>query len=151
AMADDRESAVGRYAGARLSVQRWAGGAAVAVRVLPWAALGVSALAVRTELESTRVVWAGGAGARLADLSPAFDVVFSPSADAWPPMAVAGLVAAPPDWPIELGASVAWRGSAHLDGSSPAAQSRGSTAQSTPLATLTGAGATLDLDAETVL
>src|SRR5262249_25133920 len=67
------------------------------------------------------------------------------------PMAVAGLVAAPPDWPLELGASIAWRGSAHLDGSSPAATSRGTTAQMTPLAALTGAAAPLDPDAETVV
>jgi len=151
AMADDRQTAAGRYAGARLSLQRWAGGAAVAVRVLPWAALGASALAVHTEVESTRVLWAGSGGARLADLSPAFDVAWRPSADGWSPMAVAGLVAAPPDWPLELGASVAWRGSAHLEGASPAASSRGATPQNLALASLGGAAATLDLDAETVV
>ena len=149
---DDREAALGRYAGSHLAMSRWAGGVGAAVRLLPWMAVGAGVLAVRTRVEAARTIWAGPSPAtRVADLSPDYDVLVLAAADGWSPMASAGVVVAPPDLPLELAASVVWRGATSLRGMTAPATSRGAGPTSTPLAALAGGTATLDLDAETVL
>jgi hypothetical protein len=147
-MHDDRAAAPARYAGTRLASERWAGGGAVAVRVVPWVAVGASLLAARTRVAHERTVWLGteGAGA-LADLSPAADAPFGAEGTGWSPVASVGLVAAPPDLPLELALTAAHRSAVSLAGAPHGGVARDGAAAG-QLSAEPGAGATLDLGGE---
>jgi hypothetical protein len=79
-------------------------------------AIGVSVAASRIELDETRRLWAGFAGVHQPG-DPRDDVEVAMSADdAFAPSAVAGIFYAASSLPLELGGSVGWAKSAHVDG-----------------------------------
>jgi hypothetical protein len=118
--ADDRAAYPYRYAGERFHLRRTGGGVGVAVRALPWLAVGGAALAFDVSMWQQRTLWAGdpAAAGDLGSRSPAWDMpFFAGGEDGFVPALSAGLVVAPVDLPLELGASVFWSADAHLVGS----------------------------------
>jgi hypothetical protein len=106
----------GRYAGLAMSsrVRTLAGGASW--RANDWLAIGAGVSASRVSLDETRRIWAGFAGRdTLGDASRDVTVRVSGD-DAIVPGAAAGLLIAPVDTPVELGASIAWSARASIAG-----------------------------------
>jgi long-subunit fatty acid transport protein len=147
-MHDDRAATPQRYAATRLHLGRTAVAAGAAARLLPWLAVGASGLALRTSLEAGRVLWAGPPGSTIAlgGLSPAYDMAFAADGTAWSPAAGAGLVAAPPDLPFELGASLLWQGGVTITGAPALRPSRGAGAGGPDVAAAVAADASARLD-----
>ena len=124
----DRAPFASRYAGTRLDVSVRALGVGVGVRALPWLAVGAAVLAEQVSLAAERTLYVGApaAGTSLAALDPALDMPFSADGDAFAvPAASLGVLCAPLDAPLELGASVLWSADAHLEGGVHLADSRG--------------------------
>jgi hypothetical protein len=105
-----------RYAGIAGSYRRDTVSIGAARRIGSSLALGLALGASRVQVSEHRRVWAGFDG-RGPPGNPMYDVDLQLSAtDRFTPSAVAGVLYAPEDAPIELGASVAWSGIARLDG-----------------------------------
>ncbi len=105
-----------RYAGIAGSYRRDTFSVGAARRIGSSLALGLAVGVSRVSVSEHRRIWAGFVG-RGAVGDPRSDVDVELSAtDAFTPSAVAGVLYAPEDAPIELGASVAWSGIARLDG-----------------------------------
>lgn len=97
-----------RYAGIAGALRRDAVTAGVARRIGDTLAVGLSAAGARVAVSEIRRMWAGFAG-REAIGSPEQDLELLISGrDAFVPSAVAGVLIAPEDSPLELGASVGW-------------------------------------------
>ncbi len=80
-------------------------------------AIGLSVAASRISVQETRRLWAGYAGISTVgdprrDVELAFDAT-----DDFVPSAVAGILIAPEEGSLELGASIGWSGRANTDGS----------------------------------
>lgn len=137
---DDRATATARYAATQVELRRWGLGIGAAVRVLPWLALGASALVLRSELVHGRTLW-GGPTAELAleELSPAYDMAFEASGSAWSPALGASAIAAPPDLPLEFAASVLWQPTPTLSGHPRLSSSRNGAIAATVIAAATSA------------
>lgn len=122
--ADDYPS---RYAGTRFRLSARGAGAGASVRALPWLAIGASVMAFRVELTEDRMIWGGTPSAGpLANLPPGNDMTFTVNAaDGFVPAAALGVIVAPLDAPVELGASLFWSADAELDGPATLSDSRG--------------------------
>jgi hypothetical protein len=127
-----------RYAGIDGRVRRDTATVAVARRLGDAVALGVAVGLSRVEVRETRRVWAGFAGiAPVGD--PSRDVQLAlGGTDAVVPSVTAGIFLAPPDQPMELGASVAWTARTVVDGDAAATGATGGTSvrESSPRAQL---------------
>jgi hypothetical protein len=146
---DDRAIFPQRYAGERLRLLRWTAGAGVAVRALPWLAVGAAALVHWTRIDHQRVLWAGppeSAGLDLAELSPAYDMRFSASGSALVPGATVGAVIAPLDWPVEIGLAASFGAAARIAATPRLSDSRGATAGVREVAAVVGPEATAALE-----
>lgn len=109
-----------RYAGIAGSYRRDTLALGVARRIGDSLALGLSLGVSRVNVTERRRIWAG-LGDRAAIGDPKSDVdVELVAADRFAASAVAGVLYASEDAPIELGASVAWARTARLDGSAAA-------------------------------
>ncbi|MBC7973877.1 MAG: hypothetical protein H7138_02745, partial [Myxococcales bacterium] len=105
-----------RYAGIAGSYRRDTLSIGAARRIGSSLALGLAVGVSRVQVSEHRRIWAGFVG-RGPVGNPISDVDVELSAtDAFTPSAVAGVLYAPDEAPIELGASVAWSGIARLDG-----------------------------------
>jgi hypothetical protein len=105
-----------RYTGIAGSYRRDTLSIGAARRIGSSLALGLSLGASQVRVAEHRRIWAGLDGRDVVG-DPAADVDLAMSATArLTPSAVAGVLYAPEDAPIELGASVAWSGIARLDG-----------------------------------
>lgn len=97
-----------RYAGIAGAVRRDTATIAVARRLGDAVALGAAFGLSRIEIRETRRVWTGFAGITPVG-DPSRDVQLAlAGTDEVVPSATAGILLAPPDQPLELGASVAW-------------------------------------------
>lgn len=106
-----------RYGGLALGYRRRALMVGFAARVTEWLGLGLSIGAADVEVAERRRIWAGFAG-RDPIGSPTRDLDLVLTArDRFVPMASAGALIAPLDWPIELAASVSYSADAHPNGS----------------------------------
>ena len=106
-----------RYAGIAGSYRRDTLSIGAARRLGNSLALGLSVGASRIAVTEHRRIWAGSDRREaIGDPTSDVDVVLSGS-DAFSPSAVAGVLYAPEDSQIELGASVSWARTATLDGS----------------------------------
>jgi hypothetical protein len=108
-----------RYSGMRGRLRRDTLTAGVARRLGDAVAIGLAVAASRVRIIESRRVWAGGALAGRRDVpgDPAHDVELAINAeDGFVPGAVAGVLIAPPDSRVELGASIGWDAIAHVDG-----------------------------------
>jgi hypothetical protein len=101
-------------------------------------ALGVSVAESRVALSEQRRIWAGFSG-RDAIGDPAHDIELQIAASGWSPSAVIGVLVAPPDTSLELGASIGYAGLARVRGGVVTADSTAVMAQNF------AATATLDL------
>ena len=109
-----------RYIGIAGSYRRDTLAIGAARRIGDSLALGLSAGASLVSVTEHRRIWAGF-GARDAIGDPRDDVDLTLTAtDVFAPSVVAGVLYAPDDAPIELGASVAWAGTVRLDGTASA-------------------------------
>jgi len=109
-----------RYAGIAGSYRRDTLAIGAARRIGDTLALGLSFGVSQVRVAEHRRIWAGFGGVEKIG-SPASDVDVEISArDRFTPSAVVGLMYAPEDTSIELGASVAWSGTAQLTGSTTA-------------------------------
>lgn len=97
-----------RYAGIRSALRRDAIVAGVARRIGDTLAVGLSVAGARVAVSETRRMWAGFEGRDVIG-SPKQDIEISlRGRDAFVPSAVAGVLIAPEDVPLELGASIGW-------------------------------------------
>jgi hypothetical protein len=97
-----------RYAGIAGSLRRDAITAGAARRIGDTLAVGVSAAGARVAVSETRRLWAGFSG-RDPPGSPERDIEVRMSGrDPFVPSVVAGVLIAPEDSPLELGASIGW-------------------------------------------
>lgn len=109
-----------RYIGIAGSYRRDTLAIGAARRIGDSFALGLSVGASLVSVTEHRRIWAGF-GARDVIGDPKDDVDLALTAtDVFAPSAVAGVLYAPDDAPIELGASVAWAGTVRLDGTASA-------------------------------
>jgi hypothetical protein len=114
-----------RYAGVASSLRRDTLAIGVAHRIGEDVAFGVSASASRVSISEDRRIWAGFTG-REAIGDPNHDVDLALTADdPFSPSVVAGVLVAPTDTSIELGASIAWARAAHARGTVAAAGTPG--------------------------
>jgi hypothetical protein len=120
---DDRVFYPQRYAGTKLTFARSEAALGIAVRALPWLALGASLGASRVTLEHGVTVWGGDAeAADLGALDPRLDMPLVLDGRSGPvPAATLSAVAAPPDLPLELTAAVSFSGDASIQ-ATPALQ-----------------------------
>ncbi|MGE0549426.1 MAG: hypothetical protein AB7O24_13370 [Kofleriaceae bacterium] len=116
-----------RYSGIAGSLRRDAVVVGVSRRFGDSLALGASLGASRVAVGETRRIWAGFAGvARAGDETR--DVQLELAGDRWfVPSAVIGVLFAPLDTPLELGASVGWSAGARIRGDVAASDTNGST------------------------
>lgn len=121
---DERFEHPHRYMATRWVLRRRTAGLGVAVRALPWLAVGAAALASDVRLDERRFLWAGAASDPVFD--PAWDMAFAARGiDRFVPSGSVGLLAAPEDLPLELGASATFSAAAHLEGPARLLSSRG--------------------------
>lgn len=138
-----------RYTGLSGSFRRDTLTVAGAYRLTDTVALGLSLAGSRIAISESRRVWAGDVdrvvlGVPRPDTvgDPAHDVELAMSAvDDFAPSAVLGVLVAPEDTRIELGASVSWSGRARVDGGISAAGTM-------PNVTTSSNGATARLEVE---
>jgi hypothetical protein len=109
-----------RYVGISGSYRRDTISVGAARRIGSSLALGLALGASRVRVSEHRRIWAGIEVNDVGDPASDVDVELS-ATDQFTPSAVAGLLYAPEDAPIELGASAAWSGTARLDGTVSAA------------------------------
>jgi hypothetical protein len=106
-----------RYAGIAGSYRRDMLAIGVARRVGDSLAFGVSLGAAQVRVKEQRRIWAGFGGRdSIGSFSEDVDLTLD-GVDRFCPSAVAGVLYAPGDTSVELGASVAWANTVHLDGS----------------------------------
>ncbi len=104
-----------RYAGIRGALRRDAVVAGVARRIGDTLAIGLSVAGARVAVSETRRMWAGFEG-RDPIGSPEQDIEISlRGRDAFVPSVVAGVLIAPEDAPLELGASIGWSHRVSID------------------------------------
>ena len=116
-----------RYAGIAGAVRRDTATIAIARRLGDAVALGASFGLSRIEVRETRRIWAGFTGITPVG-DPSRDVQLAlAGTDDVVPSATAGILLAPPDQPLELGASVAWTARTIADGDVDATGSTGGT------------------------
>jgi len=131
-----------RYAGIAGSYRRDTLAFGVARRLGDSLALGVSLGASRLSVSEHRRIWAGFAGREsIGDPKSDVDLVLT-GTDRLSESAVAGVLYAPDDTPIELGASVAWARRVTIDGSVTAV---GGEPPSPTIEQSTGSAASLDV------
>jgi long-subunit fatty acid transport protein len=124
-----------RYAGTRSRLTRRGVGVGVAIRALPWLAVGGAFLGLDVVLEQDRTLWAGLSrdGLEPTPEDPRYDLAFSAQGrDHFVPSASVGIVIAPLSAPIELGASVSVTGEAQLEGGASLDDSLGTNAAGRP-------------------
>lgn len=124
-----------RYAGTRSRLFRRGIGVGLAVRALPWLAMGGALLGLEVSFEQDRTLWAGVArdGAEPIPEDPRYDLAFSARGrDHFVPALSLGFVVAPLWAPVELGASVFWAHEANLAGAARLADSRGQIGEKNP-------------------
>jgi hypothetical protein len=107
-----------RYAGIAGLYRRDTVAIGAARRIGDSLALGVSVAAARVRVREHRRIWAGNGG-HVGDPSNDVDLVLT-GTDRFAESAVVGVLYAPEDTPIELGASVAWARTVQLDGTASA-------------------------------
>jgi hypothetical protein len=112
-----------RYAGIAGAFRRDTMAIGAARRLGTSVALGLSLGMSRVSCAEHRRMWAGFAGRGLEEVGqPEFDIdVALRGTDRFAMNAVAGVLYAPEDMPVELGASVAWADAVRLDGTVDAA------------------------------
>lgn len=114
-----------RYSGIAGAIRRDTLTVGVARRLGDAIAIGISAGASRVQMSETRRLWAGFAGISAVG-DPKRDVEMSfTGADGFVPSAVAGILLAPVDTPMELAASVAWSARAEIEADIAAAGTNG--------------------------
>ena len=128
-----------RYIGLEGSVRRDTITIGAARRVGESVAFGVSIAGSRVSVGEARALWAGFVDRKDVVGDPSHDVELAMSAtDDFSPSAVAGVMIAPPDSHVELGASIGWAAAAHVSGDVSAVGVSKATAQtSSPSAQLT--------------
>lgn len=105
-----------RYHGILGGIRRDTLTAGIARRVGDTVAFGISVGASRISIQETRRMWAGYAGISIAG-DPRRDIELAMQAtDSFVPSAVAGVLIAPEDGTLELGASIGWSGRADTTG-----------------------------------
>jgi long-subunit fatty acid transport protein len=106
-----------RHAATRFRLMRRGLAAGVAVRALPWLAVGVSGHAFDVQVSERRTIVGGYARVDPDFRDPDGDMELAVGGrDRFVPAASFGLIVAPEDAPIELGASILWCDSADLSG-----------------------------------
>jgi len=122
-----------RYAGIAGALRRDAITLGLARRLGDSVAVGLAVAGSRITLRETRRVWAGFAGRdTLGD--PALDVTLGFEGDAYAASAVAGVLVAPLDTPLELAASLAWMQTLDVDAAAAATSAVATTAPRVELA-----------------
>jgi len=105
-----------RYAGIHSFARRDTVTVGVARRIGESVAVGAAVAASRVRIAETRRVWAGFAGVATPG-TPEHDVELELGGeDALSPSAIVGVLVAPADLPIELGASIGWNAGMHIEG-----------------------------------
>jgi len=114
-----------RYAGISSSLRRDTIAIGAARRIGEDVAFGVSASASRVSIAEDRRVWAGFDGREsVGDPNHDVDLAMT-AADPFSPGVVAGVLVAPPDTRLELGASIGWARAAHASGTAAATGTSG--------------------------
>ncbi len=114
-----------RYSGIAGAIRRDTLTIGVARRIGDSLAIGVSVGASRLQMSETRRLWAGFAGISAVG-DPKRDVQLSfAGEDPFVPSAVAGILVAPVDTPMEIAASVAWTARAEIEADIAAAGTAG--------------------------
>ncbi len=115
-----------RYSGIAGSIRRDTVSIGAARRLGESVALGLSVGASRVQLSETRRIWAGfkdrdspGAPISISDASRDVELGFA-GEDGFVPRAVLGVLVAPVDTPVEIGASLSWEATADVAGAATA-------------------------------
>ena len=131
-LAEDETLYPGQHGATRFALREDAAVIAAAVLPVPWFSLGLSTGVRRIQWEHATHIWGGGPEDER--FAPDHDVRVASGGTSSGFVAIVGVVAAPPAFPVELAASVTWSPAAEASGTTSPRQSRGR---------LTGAGRAL--------